>query len=187
MQEPRWEDSRFIASFRSVETSVERFPSGCIEYGEAFDDLARMVDNLHYEGYILSPRNNYQVNLTFDQCVVDQMCLASRECISQPRLSAPQEVAEAVGRYADLLLRAPQIGGMIVVEIEKANEEKVLRDVVKMLLFLDAGQAELAALICPRNYVHSGGAWRVFDTARQVLRAFIHVTHLPESQAKRLA
>jgi hypothetical protein len=76
---------------------------------------------------------------------------------------------------------------MIVVEIEKANEEKVLRDVVKMLLFLDAGQAELAALICPRNYVHSGGAWRVFDTARQVLRAFIHVTHLPESQAKRLA
>jgi hypothetical protein len=56
-----------------------------------------------------------------------------------------------------------------------------------MFLFLDAGQADLAVLICPRNYVHSGGVWNLFDIARQVLRAFIHVTELPEPKAKQLA
>ena len=76
---------------------------------------------------------------------------------------------------------------MMVIEIEKANKEKILRDIVKMLLFLNEGQAELAALICPRNYVHTGGVWQVFETAKQVLRAFVDVTELPPSKARRIA
>ena len=99
----------------------------------------------------------------------------------------PGEVARAVGRKADMLLRVPGTDSVVVVEIEKANREKILRDIVKMLLFFESSQADLAALICPRNYVHTNGVWRVFDTARQVLRAFIRVTDLPQSKASRLA
>jgi len=50
-----------------------------------------------------------------------------------------------------------------------------------MLLFFDVGQADFAALVCPRNYVHTlhtDGPWKLFDTANQVLRAFARVTEL---------
>jgi len=56
-----------------------------------------------------------------------------------------------------------------------------------MLLFVEAGQADLAALVCPRNYAHADEVWKVFDTARQAVRAFIRVTQLPDSKVKRLA
>lgn len=187
MQEPRCENSRFIGTFRSVGASVERFPKGCAENEAAFEGLAKIVDGLQYEGYILSPSNSYQVGLTFDHRIVEQVRLLQRQCTSEPLLKAPREIAQAVGRNADLLLQVPETGGMIVVEIEKANKEKILRDIVKMLLFLDGGQADLAALICPRNYAHAGGVWRVFDTAHQVLQSFIRVTELSDSKAKRLA
>ncbi|MDQ6700970.1 MAG: hypothetical protein M3Z36_12390 [Acidobacteriota bacterium] len=124
--------------------------------------------------------------MTFDQSLIARLRANSRECVSEPLLNAPRAVAQAVGRNADVLLRLPH-GPMLVIEIEKANEEKILRDIIKMLLFVEAGQAELAALICPRNYIHAGGVWRVFDTARQVLRSFVHVTELPASKAGRIA
>ena len=184
--EPHWSNSRFVARFRSVDACVERFPHGSTDNAEAFADVARVVEGLCYDGFISSPKNSYQVNLTFDECLVAQLRANSRECVSEPVLSAPREVAQAVGRNADAFLRLAH-GPMMVIEIEKANEEKILRDIVKMLLFLDAGQAELAALICPRNYVHRGGVWRVFETARQVLRSFVHVTGLPPSKATRIA
>jgi len=187
MQDPKWENSQFVASFRSIDASVERFPADCDENSEAFDDLARAVDRLDYEGYIVSPSDSYQVNLSFDQRIVERLCLTERKCISEPVLNAPRQVARAVGQKADLLIGSPGTGGMIVVEVEKANKEKILRDMVKILLFIDAGQADLGVLICPRNYAHAKGIWRVFDTASQVLRSFVHVTQLPDTKARRLA
>lgn len=186
MEEPHWNNNRFVARFRSVSVSVERFPHGTTENMEAFADLAKVVEGLCYDGFISSPKNGYQINLTFDDCLIAQLRANSHECVSEPVLSAPREVAHAVGRNADAFLRLAH-GPMMVIEVEKANEEKILRDIVKMLLFLDAGQAELAALICPRNYVHKGGVWRVFETATQVLRSFVHVTQLPPSKAKQIA
>jgi hypothetical protein len=187
MLEPRWESPRFTASFRSVQSLVERFPSGCAENTQPFDALAGMLEGLQYDGYIQSSRNSYQVNLTLDQCLLAKMRLADVECDDGPELLETSEITKAVGRFADLLLRVPQSPFKVVVEIEKANEEKVLRDIVKMLLFLEMGQADLAVMICPRNYAHAGGVWKVFDTAHQVLQSFVRVTRMPESQTRRLA
>jgi hypothetical protein len=186
VEEPHLNNSQFIGRFRSVGACVERFPQDSTEDAQAFADVAAVVDGLRYDGFISSPKNGYQINLTFDHCLIAQLRANSRECISEPVLSAPREVAHAVGRNADAFLRLAH-GPMMVIEIEKANEEKILRDIVKMLLFLEAGQAELAALICPRNYVHKGGVWKVFETARQVLRSFVHVTELPTSKARQIA
>jgi hypothetical protein len=186
VEEPRWANARFCADFRATDVCIERFPEGC-DSGAAYEDLVKLVEDLRYEGYIEGKENSYQVNLTFDARLHERACSGGHRCVSGPVLSAPREVARAVGLRADMLLQVPGTDSVIVVEIEKANREKILRDIVKMLLFFEAKQADLAALICPRIYVHGGGAWKLFDTARQVLRAFVRVTQLPEDKAKRLA
>jgi hypothetical protein len=186
MEEPRWGNERLSADFRSTDVCIERFPEGCNAGEGAYQDLVNLVGDLRYEGYIEGKENSYQVNLNFDDKLHERACSGGHECTSGPVLSAPREVARAVGLKADILFRVPS-GTIVVVEIEKANREKILRDIVKMLLFFEANQADLAALVCPRNYVHSGGVWKVFDTAHQVLRAFVRVTQLPESKANRLA
>ena len=187
MQEPRWENGRILAEFRAADVCIERFPEGCTDAQEAYGHLIRLVTDLRYEGYIESKENSYQVNLTFDDKLHERARAEGYDCDNTPPLSAPREIARAVGRKADTLFRVPGAGNGLVVEVEKANREKILRDIVKMLLFFEAGQADLAALVCPRNYVHGDGVWPVFDTARQVLRAFIRVTELPEAKSKRLA
>jgi len=146
-----------------------------------------LIGDLRYEGYIKGKENSYQVNLNFDDKLHERASSGGHNCTNRPVLRAPREVARAVGLRADMLLRVPSTGSVVVVEIEKANREKVLRDIVKMLLFFEASQADLAALICPRNYVHSSGVWNVFDTAHQVLRAFVRVTQLPEFKARCLS
>ena len=65
-----------------------------------------------------------------------------------------------------MLLHIPEPATRIVVEAEKSNKEKILRDIVKMLLFLDSAQADVAALICPTNYVHRTGVSACFRYRR---------------------
>ncbi len=187
MQEPRWENARLVAHFRATDVCIERFPEDCTDGQEAYGHLLKLVADLRYQGYIRSKKNSYQVNFNFDDKLHERACAEGQGCENGPELIAPHEVAGAVGRNADTLLRVPGAGKGLVVEVEKANREKILRDIVKMLLFFEARQADLAALVCPRNYVHRRGVWRVFDTARQVIRAFVRVTELPEAKVKRLA
>ncbi|MGB6947090.1 MAG: hypothetical protein WBE37_32125 [Bryobacteraceae bacterium] len=187
MQEPRWENARIVAEFRATDVCIERFPEDCTDGREAYRLLVKLVGDLRYEGYIRSKKNSYQIDFNFDDKLHARACAEGQDCANGPVLSAPREVARAVGRKADTLLRVPGAGNAVVVEVEKANREKILRDIVKMLLFFEARQADLAVLMCPRNYVHRRGVWRVFDTARQVLRAFVRVTELPEAKVKRLA
>lgn len=187
MQEPKSEHSQFSATLRAVDACIERFPDGCTDKADQYKPLLQAIEGLEYEGSILGKANSYQVNLHLDGKLHEQLCSSGLKCSSTPGLDIPREVARAVGQKADLLVQIPVTGNRIVVEIEKANREKILRDVVKMLLFFDADQADLAALVCPRNYVHNGGVWNLFETAHQVLRAFIRVTGLPESKANRVA
>jgi hypothetical protein len=186
MQEPRWENGWLVADFRATDVCVERFPEDCTDEQEAYLQLSKLVEGLRYQGYIRSKKNSYQVNFNFDDKLHERACAEGQDCENAPALRAPREVAGAVGRKADTLLRG-RGGSALVVEVEKANREKILRDIVKMLLFFEALQADLAVLVCPRNYVHRRGVWKVFATARQVLRAFVRVTELPEAKVKRLA
>ncbi len=67
-----------------MDACVERFPHGSTESAEAFADVARVVEGLCYDGFISSPKNGYQVNLTFDERLVAQLRASSRECVSEP-------------------------------------------------------------------------------------------------------
>src|SRR6266436_5008614 len=44
-------------------------------------------------------------------------------------------------------------GRTVAVEIEKANREKILRDILKCHIYLHAG-ADFAVVVLPRNYAH---------------------------------
>lgn len=57
-------------------------------------------------------------------------------------------------------------GRTVAVEVEKANREKILRDILKCHQYLAAG-ADLALIVLPLNYPHSGGVWNLFDFGRQ--------------------
>jgi hypothetical protein len=113
-----------------VEASVECFRTSRSENANVFNHLVRIIATLQYDGYVVSPKNNYQVNLTFDQRIVEQMHSRQCECTIEPILNSSQELAQAVGRKADLLIRVPETNERIIVEIEKANKEKILRDIV---------------------------------------------------------
>lgn len=53
-------------------------------------------------------------------------------------------------------------GRTVAVEIEKANREKILRDILKCHIYLHAG-ADFAIVVLPRNYAHKHGEWDLFD------------------------
>lgn len=64
----------------------------------------------------------------------------------------PQELDFAF-RYADRT---------VAVEIEKANREKILRDILKCHMYLSAG-ADFAIIGLPKNYAHTHGTWNLFE------------------------
>jgi hypothetical protein len=53
-------------------------------------------------------------------------------------------------------------GRSVAVEIEKANREKILRDILKCHMYLHAG-ADYAIVALPKNYPHKHGVWDLFD------------------------
>jgi hypothetical protein len=60
-------------------------------------------------------------------------------------------------------------GWTVAVEIEKSNREKILRDILKCHMYLDAG-ADFALIGLPRNYPHKLGVWNLFDFGVSRLR-----------------
>jgi hypothetical protein len=60
-----------------------------------------------------------------------------------------------------------QRGSLVVVEVEKANWEKVLYDFLKAHIYLASG-AHFVVIFVPKNYVHSGKSpMKSFEKARQ--------------------
>jgi hypothetical protein len=53
-------------------------------------------------------------------------------------------------------------GRTVAVEIEKANREKILRDILKCHIYLQAG-ADYAVVALPRNYAHKYSVWNLFQ------------------------
>ncbi len=53
-------------------------------------------------------------------------------------------------------------GHKVAVEVEKANREKILRDLLKCHMYFHAG-ADFALVVLPRNYAHKLGMWDLFD------------------------
>ena len=122
----------------------------------AFDALRPLLDRfdeVRFSGRIAETNSN-QVTLDFDDRLRDVLCgLGATEA----ELSLPDGVAKEYDFAFDFA------GHRVAVEVEKANREKILYDILKCHMYL-SGDAAFALLVLPKNYPHRHGEWNPFAT-----------------------
>jgi len=103
--------------------------------------------------YSIGERNNNQFTFEFDSKLKEKLL----ECGGQPaQLELPPEILKEYDF-------AFSFGGkLVVVEVEKANRDKILYDFLKFHMYLRHG-ADFALLFLPKNYSHRSGKWDLFD------------------------
>lgn len=142
-----------MMTFAAYATGLQLFP----EMGEAFDHLSPLVRQIQRVEFMLRVAdpdvNQGQMDSNFDSRFEDAFTEGGcqRHHLALPP-GVPQELDFAFS-YA---------GKSVAVEIEKANREKILRDILKCHMYLHAG-ADFALIVLPRNYPHKHGVWNLFD------------------------
>lgn len=141
---------------------MNRFPAYASKFefwpkeGEAHDLIAPLFSrfeqvDFHFE--VLNPRvNQGQLTGDFDDRLRSELQGAGAENFHLKLLKGIPQQFDFSFSYGDK---------KIVVEIEKANREKILRDLLKSHMYLHSG-ADFALIVLPRNYAHSKGMWDLF-------------------------
>ncbi|SRR6266540_3323192 len=103
--------------------------------------------------YSIGERNSNQFTFEFDSKLEEKLL----ECGgASATLNLPPEILKEY----DFTF---SFGGKtVVVEVEKANRDKILYDFLKFHMYLRHG-ADLALLFLPKNYSHRSGEWNLFD------------------------
>ena len=139
----------------------EIYPEGNLAARE-LGPLLKSLRSVAFSGAI-GARNSNQITSDLDDRLED--AFAELGC-GQTRLT----LADDVSKEYDFTFEHRK--KKVVVEVEKANKEKILYDILKCHMYLSA--ADFALLFLPKNYPHSSGEWRVFkcgvDRYRQCLQ-----------------
>lgn len=141
---------------------MSRFPAYASKFefwpkeGEAHDLIAPLFDGLErvdFDFEVLDPRvNQGQFTGHFDRELRNALHDAGAKEFHLKLLQGIPQQYDFAFSYRDK---------KIVVEIEKANQEKILRDLLKSHMYLRSG-ADFALVVLPRNYAHSKGMWDLF-------------------------
>ena len=142
-----------MMSFPAYATDFELHP----HTGEAFGHLSSLFDRLTRVEFLLrvdDPKvNQGQMASDFDRKFGQALQMLGVALCPFPLPSdLPQELDFAF-TFANKT---------VAVEIEKANREKILRDILKCHIYLHVG-ADYAVVALPRNYPHKHGVWDLFD------------------------
>jgi hypothetical protein len=142
-----------MTNFPAYASNFEVYPKD----GAVFRHLSPLLDNL----------NRINFMLRVDDPVANQGQMASNFDIEM-------KIALVAGGATPFDLRLPANipqeldfafafdGKSVAVEIEKANREKILRDILKCHMYLHAG-ADFALVALPKNYSHTHGVWNLFE------------------------
>jgi hypothetical protein len=98
---------------------------------------------------------------TVNQGQMDSDFDSKLEAAFKSRGAAPMNLTLPTGVPQELDFAFRFGGCSVAVEIEKANREKILRDILKSHIYLHAG-AHFAVVALPRNYAHRSGVWNLF-------------------------
>ncbi|HQO64441.1 MAG TPA: hypothetical protein PK528_12590 [Syntrophorhabdus sp.] len=138
--------------FPAYATNFEFYPQN----GDVAQYLAPLLNNLgkiNFEFRINDPKKNRgQMKSNFDSKLKE--AFQSRGATLY-NLALPADVPQELDFTFKFLER------IVAVEIEKANREKILRDILKSHIYLHAG-ACFAVVGLPRNYAHKHGEWNLF-------------------------
>lgn len=141
-----------MKAYPAYATAFELYP----KEGEAFQHLAPLLSQLERVNFTLRVKdpavNQGQMTSDFDEMLeVALLGFGARRL----KLRLPSDVPQ------DLDFAFVFEGRQVAVEIEKTNQEKILRDILKCHIYLHAG-ADFAVLGLPRNYPHKHSVWNLF-------------------------
>ncbi len=146
-----------MMNFPAYATSFELYPT----HGEASDHLSPLFKKLSRIDFTLRVDdpgvNQGQMASDFDSALERTLLDNGAE---QSYLRLPPDVPQ------ELDFAFKFAGRSVAVEIEKANREKILRDLLKCHMYLHAG-ADYALIALPTNYCHKHGVWDLYDFGRQ--------------------
>jgi hypothetical protein len=114
--------------------------------------LSNALFPLEFEMICKSSKNNYQLSSLFDEALIQK---AASTQMPNRSLVLPNDIAKEY----DAVLNTKF--GPVVVEVEKANWEKFLYDLLKAHIYLNHG-AEYCCIILPENWAHQHGEINVF-------------------------
>jgi hypothetical protein len=128
----------------------------CPQDGDAWQHLAPLfaeVKRVDFQFHVADPSvNQGQMTADFDERLENALHAAGAELFHlKLHRDIPQELDFAFSYQ----------GKTVAVEIEKANREKILRDLLKSHMYLNSG-ADFALIVLPRNYPHTHGIWDLF-------------------------
>lgn len=146
-----------MTSFPAYASNFDVYP----KQGAAFDHLHPLLDELTRVDFVLrvdDPSVNQGQMVSDFDAALERALLAVGAAPFDLRLPTdiPQELDFAFEYH----------GRAVAVEIEKANREKVLRDILKCHMYLHAG-ADFALVALPKNYSHKHSTWDLFDFGMQ--------------------
>lgn len=142
-----------MKAFSAFASNFELHPKN----GKAFnclEPLFRQLGRLEFQLSVADPsKNQGQLASDFDMKLQTGLsALGAGPCPFQMPSEIPQKL-DFVFKYTDRI---------VTVEVEKANREKILRDILKCHMYLHAG-ADFAVVALTRNYPHKIALWDLFD------------------------
>jgi hypothetical protein len=142
-----------MITFPAYAANFELYPKDC----EAARHLAPLFGKLQRIDFTLRVDdpgvNQGQMASNFDAALEQAFLARGAEHL---HLRLPSEIPQ------ELDFAFTFAGRSIAVEIEKANREKILRDILKCHMYLHAG-ADFALVGLPKNYAHTHGTWKLYE------------------------
>ena len=142
-------------------------------------EALRGVFPLEYAMTNSSPRNSFQLNSSFDEVLTAQL---RRTGFEDAEVDLPREYA-AEYQY-DHAFVVPGLG-KVVVEVEKADHQKLLYDLLKAHVYLRAG-ADCVVLLVPTTRGRQASVNSIFDIGLNRLMDCERVGMIAERAASRL-
>jgi hypothetical protein len=128
----------------------------CPPEGEAYRNLAPLfaaMGRVDFHFHVADPSvNQGQMTADFDTRLQSALLAAGAE---DCKLKLPSNISQELDFAFSFCEKK------VAVEIEKANREKILRDLLKSHMYLHSG-ADFALIVLPRNYPHTLGIWDLF-------------------------
>ncbi len=137
-----------------IARSFEAYPTKSSAFA-AMRPLLERCDEVCFSGRI-GEKNSNQITLDFDHRLRDALC-------SFGAVEAELTLPDKVDKQYDFAFDFE--GHRVAVEVEKANREKILYDILKCHMYLK-GDAAFALLVLPKNYPHRHGEWDLFKLGK---------------------
>jgi hypothetical protein len=142
-----------MTTFPAFAENFEAYP----QQGTAYECLSTLLVQLKRVEFVLRvadpSANQGQMESNLDESLENSILALGASPVD---LTLPAQVPQELDftfKYA---------GRTIAVEMEKANREKILRDILKCHMYLRFG-ADFAVVALPKNYPHRHGVWNLFD------------------------